>query len=147
MYEDVVTLFNRKVTDAGVLWYPTVIEGVHVAPESVAAEAGYGRARDDRAAVLIPYVWAGGAPCVGGKTYVPPKLWQKVEEPAAYVTFAGGEDFDFFITENWLGTEPVEDGAWPGGFYGYLAGQRDNVFAVTAVSRYKALPHFEVTGR
>ena len=51
MYEDVVTLFNRKVTDAGVLWYPTVIEGVHVAPESVAAEAGYGRARDDRAAV------------------------------------------------------------------------------------------------
>lgn len=147
MYEDVVTVFNRRVEDGKTQWYPTVIEGVHLAENCGAAEAGYGRGRDCRAAVLIPYIRMEGAPTVAGKLVLPPKLWRRVEEPAMYVTFAGGEDFDFFVGEDWLSTDPVDDGAFAGGFYSHMALTRDDVYAVTAVCRYDALPHFEVTGR
>ena len=147
MYEDVVTVFNRRVEDGKTRWYPTVIEGVHLAENCGAAEAGYGRGRDCRAAVLIPYVRMEGAPYAAGKLVLPPKLWRRVEQPEMYVAFAGGEDFDFFITEDWQSTDPVDDGTFDGGFYGYMARTRDDVFAVAAVCRYDALPHYEVVGR
>lgn len=147
MYEDTVTVFNRRVEEGKTTWYPTVIEGVHVDCSFAAASAGYGCGRDCKAAVMIPYIRMEGAPAVAGKLFLPPKLWRRVDEPAMYVTFTGGEDFDFFVTEDWVGTDPVEDGAYDGGFYGYMARTRDDVFAVAEVCRYDALPHFEVSGR
>ena len=148
MYEDVVTVFDRRRTEDGrILWYPTVIEGVHVDASFAAGEAGYGRSRDCKAAVLIPYIRMEGAPTVAGKLVLPPRLWRQVDLPEMYVTFAGGEDFDFFVTEDWQSTDPVADDAYEGGFYGYMARTRDGVFAVAAVCRYDALPHYEVTGR
>ncbi len=148
MYTDTVTVFNRRLTEDGkILWYPTVIEGVHVTRQFAAGEAGYGRAADYRADALIPYIMMDGAPCVAGKLFLPAKLWRRADEPEMYVTFAGGEDFDFFVTEDWQSTDPVEDGAFDGGFYAYMLSTRDGVFAVAAVCRYNALPHFEITGR
>ena len=147
MYEDTVTIFNRR-TDAGrTLWYPTVIEGVHVDMSLGAARAAYGRGRDCRAMALIPYFRTEGAPVVAGKLFLPPRLWRQTDCPEMYVTFAGGEEFDFFIPEDWGSAQPVEDDAWDGGFYGHMARSRGDVFAVDAVCRYNALPHFEITGR
>lgn len=147
MYEDIVTVFNRRVENGRTRWYPTVIEGVHVDREAAAGEAGYGRRYEGRAAVLIPYARIEGAPFVAGKMFLPPKMWRRAEGPEMYVTFAGGEDFDFFVTEDWQSTDAVDDDAWPGGFYAALARERDDVFAIAAVCRYGALPHFELTGR
>lgn len=147
MYEDTVTIFNRKVTEAGTVWYPTVAEGVQVSWDAAPAQAGYGWKQDDKAVALIPYIPQEGTPAVAGKLYLPPKMWQKVEEPDLYVTFTGGEDFDFFLLGLWPDGEPVGDGQWAGGFYDHLCRTRDGVFVVTGVHRYGALPHFEVTGR
>ena len=147
MYEDVVTVFNRRVENGGIRWYPTVIEGVQLSEQFAAGKAGYGRGRDSRAAVLIPYIRLDGAPTVAGKIVLPPKLWQRTDEPGLYVTFAAGEDFDLFLAGDWQSTEPVEDGAFPEGFYAHMANRRDDVYAVTEVCRYNALPHYEVTGR
>ena len=147
MYKDTVTVFNRRTVDGKILWYPTVIEGVHVDASFAGAEAGYGRKQDCRAAVLIPYIRLEGASAVAGKLVLPPRLWQQVDAPEMYLTFAGGEDFDFFITEDWQGTDPVADDGFDGGFYGHMAQTRDGAFAVASVCRYDALPHYEVVGR
>ncbi len=147
MYDDTVTVFNRKITETGPIWYPTVIEGVQFSWDAAPAPASYGWKRDDRAAVLVPYVPMEGAPLVAGKFYLPPKMWQRAAQPELYVTFAGGEDHDFFILGEWIDPEPAEDSRWPGGFYGHLCRTRDGVFAVTGVHKYGALPHFEITGR
>lgn len=147
MYQDTVTIFNRKITQAGAVWYPTVAEGVQLSWDAAPAAAGYGWKQGDRAVVLIPYVPMEGTPMVAGKLYLPPKMWQRVDEPELYVTFTGGEDFDFFIQGPWPDGEPVEDGKWDGGFYSHLCRIRDGVFAVTGCHKYNALPHFELTGR
>lgn len=148
MYEDVVTVFDRRTDrDGRILWYPTVIEGTQLSEQFAAGEAGYGRGRDGRAAVLIPYSRLDGAPVVAGKVVLPPKLWQRAEQPEMYLTFTGGEDFDFFMSGDWQSTEPVDDGAFPEGFYAHMARARDDVYAVTVVCRYNALPHYEITGR
>ena len=147
MYKDTVTVFNRRTESGKVLWYPTVIEGAHVDKTDAAGPGRYGWTQGGRAAVLIPYFRAEGAPTVAGKLYLPPRLWRRVETPEMYVTFAPGDEFDFFITGAWDGAAPVDDGQWPGGFYDGLCRERDDVYAVAAVCRYDALPHFEVTGR
>ena len=147
MYEDVVTVFNRKRTESGVIWYPTVIEGVQLSRGRTGALAGYGWKQAGQTAVLVPYVPGEGTCTVAGKIYLPPKMWQRVEEPELYITFTDGEDFDFFIPTAMPETEPVPDSTWPEGFYEHMCRERDGVFAVGGVHRYRALPHFEITGR
>lgn len=147
MYQDTVTIFNRKITQKGAVWYPTVAEGVQLSWEAAPAAAGFGWKQNDRAAVLIPYIPQEGTPAVAGKLYLPPKMWQRVDEPELYVTFAGGEDFDFFILGAWPELEPVEDAQRPGGFYEHMCRTWDGTFAVTGVHKFNALPHFELTGR
>ncbi len=147
MYGDTVTFFNRKATENGPVWYPTQAEGVHLVWDAAPAPAGYGWKQADRATVFVPYVTTEGAPLVAGKLYLPPKMWQKADQPELYVTFAGGEDHDFFIQGPWPGPDPVEDSQWPGGFYDYMCRIHDGVFAVTGAHKYGALPHFEIAGR
>lgn len=147
IFEDVVTVFNRKRSEEGTVWYPTVIQGVQLGWERAGGLAGYGWKQADRAAVLIPYVPMEGASTVAGKIYLPPKMWQRVREPELYVTFTEGEDFDFFIPEAWTEAESVPDGQWPEGFYEHMCRERDGVFAVGSVHRYGAIPHFEIEGR
>ena len=143
MFQDMVTVFNRR--DG--LWYPTVIQGVHVEHSAGAGPAAYGGQRADSVTVLVPYVPVDGAVTVAGKVYLPPKLWQKVEEPERFITFASGEQFDFFVLGPWEETGPVSDEGWPGGFFDHLNRSRDGVFAISSAQRFGALPHFEIVGR
>ncbi len=147
IYNDTITIFNRKKGQEGDVWYPTVIEGVQLSVERVQAAAGYGWKQTGETVALIPYVPLDGALTVKGKIYLPPKVWQKADEPELYVTFAQGEDFDFFVPGAWPEDEPVTDGTWPEGFYEHLCRERDGVWAVGSVHRYGALPHFEIVGR
>ena len=83
----------------------------------------------------------------GGKRYLTPLLWQAAEDPAAAFTFTMGEFFDFFIEGAWPDTEPVQDSAFPGGFYDHLNKTRDGVYAVSSAQQYSVIPHFEVFGK
>ena len=147
MYRDTITIFNRRTAGGETMWYPTVIEGVQLSVERALAAAGYGWKQAGRAVALAPYTPTEDVMTVGGKIYLPPKMWQRAEEPELYVTFTAGEDFDIFLPGPWTQTAPFGDGMWPGGFYEHLCRTRDGVFAVESVHRYRALPHFEIVGR
>ena len=143
MFEDVVTVFNRKED----LWYPTVLKGVEVQAVRSAEPAEYGGREAGRVTVLAPYIQQEGAAVIAGKTYLPPKSWRQMEQPEKYITFATGEQFDFFLHGLWEGTEPVRDDDWPEGFFGRMDRERDGVYAIASAARYEALPHFEIEGR
>lgn len=147
IYNDTITIFNRRTAGEETLWYPTVIEGVQLSVGQAQAAAGYGWKQAGQTVALVPYVPMEGTMTVGGKIYLPPKMWQRADEPELYVTFAGGEDFDFFLPGAWPEAGPFADGMWPGGFYEHLCRTRDGVWAVESVHRYGALPHFEIAGR
>ena len=151
MFHGTITLFNRRRgvgLGAGDVWYPTVIHGVQFMVGEAALAARYGQKRDDRALMLIQTGGERDAPTVGGKPYLPPKLWQAEEDHAKAVTFQAGEAFDFFTMWAWEGgTTPVNDSDYKTGFYDHLNKTRDGVYAVTDVARYTLIPHFEVTGK
>lgn len=136
MYKDVVTIFNRR----GDFWWPTVIEGVHLVADEAGLAARLGWQRDVKAMVLVPYEKG----CmVSGKQYVPPKIWREAALPEELITFQTGEEFDFFIEGAWEQGGPIEDD----GLYDRLRRTRDGVYALSAVTRFRALPHFEIMGR
>ena len=140
MFDETITLFNRR----GDEWYPTVIEGVQLNTDRGSITARYGRECEDRAVLLAPYA---DDDVVAGKTYLEPKKWRRLDEPGAFITFAGGEDFDFFLAGAWEGAGPVDDADFPRGFYDHMNRARDGVYAVTSVSKFNTIPHLEVTGR
>ena len=107
------------------MWYPTVVEGVKLLR--------------DRGVLLAPVI--DGA--VGGKVYVPPKVWAALETPEEAVTFAAGAAFDFILEGTW-DNGPVRDGDYPRGFYDHMNRVYDGVYAVAAVSRFDTIPHLEV---
>ena len=142
MFEAVVTVFNRKKTEKGDVWYPTVLEGVCLTVDRAAIAARYGAQTDDRALLHVPCQ----GESLGGKRYLPPKQWQASESPENAVTFTAGERFDFFIEGVW-GGGVAEDAAYANGFYDWINRERDGVYAVSSVARYGLIPHFEITGR
>ena len=142
MFQDMVTVFNRK--DG--LWYPTVMKGVEAQAAEGAEPAARGGERNSAVTVLVPYV-PGEPDTVAGKAYLSPKKWRQGLEPEKHVTFAAGEQFDVLLLGPWEGTEPIRDDTWPEGFFARLRRERDGVYAVTAVRRFRALPHFEIEGR
>ncbi len=144
MYDDTVTLFNRRENQGEILWYPTTLAGVYLSAGQAALEAGLGTMAGDRALLLVP---CQGSGVLGGKTYLEPAAWRRTDEPGGFLTFSAGAGFDFFITGLWEGSEPVPDRDYPGGLYQYLDRARDGVYAITAVARYQVIPHFEITGR
>lgn len=137
MYNDTVTVFNRK----GELWYPAVLEGVHLVVSRQALAARFGWQNAGRALLLVPVDRQG---LVGGREYAPPKAWRQAPDPSALVTFDEADGACFFIRGGWDGPCPVPDGE---GLYDSLNRRRDGVFALAGVTRYRALPHFEITGR
>lgn len=146
LYQDTVTLFNRRREPAGDVWYPTVLKGVRLIADRGTLASCRGSESQDRALLLIPYEERGGAVTVAGKTWLPPGKWQEAPAPEQAVTFAWGEMFDFFMDGVWE-EGPARDEDYPGGFYHSMNRALDGVFALSGAARFRALPHFEVTGR
>lgn len=146
MYQDTITLFNRKTGSrgAGDTWYPTVIHGVNLNIDRAAILAKYGPEAQDNAALSIRYAIKDGAVMVAGKPWMPPKEWDGTEDA---LTFASGTGFDFFWVGEWDGGIVSDEGYGTEGFYGYINRVYDYVFAITSVARYSVIPHFEILGK
>lgn len=132
------------------MWLPSVLEGVDLAVGRGAAARRWGAVSDDRALLGVRYEADGENIFVGGRLWLPPRLWRSLGEGerGRAVTFGGGESFDFFVPGRFDGGI-VSDADYDrdGGFYAFMNRTRDDVFAVTSVSRFFLIPHFEVTGK
>ena len=142
MFAEKVTVFNRL----GQVWYPAELAGVHVQADRGGGTAPIGARREDTLTVLVPYEPGEEAPKTGGRLYLPPRTWRAAADPERYVTFDPGPGGTVILLGPWE-EGAVEEDRWPEGFYGRMNRDRDGVFALTAVCRYEALPHFELTGR
>lgn len=151
MYQDTITLFNRKTGSEGDTWYPTVLHNVHLNVDKSAILAKYGPDAKDNAALHVRYtVQDDEKKMVGHKPWLPPNQWQNAQDPAQAVTFAGGDKFDFFWQGDWGNEIPVRDAdyASEGDFYTHMKLAHDFVFAISSVGGpYSVIPHFEIVGR
>lgn len=148
MYTDKITLFNRYAAENGDIWYPTVIEGVNLNIDRAAIIAKYGAQSSDSVILNIRYSFDGDNKTIAEKQWKPPKAWGELpnNELGAYLTFKGGTLFDFFYVGEWDET-PIPDSDYKNGFYNYVNGKYDNVYAVNTVSVFSVIPHFEILGK
>ncbi len=149
MYADTITLFNRYDDGIEDVWLPTVLKGVDLNIDKAAIIAKYGENSADSARLHVKCTVDDGAITVGGKTYLPPKLWkdQSMDQAKSSLTFASGQNFDFFIVGEWVSADPVDDGNYTDGFYNFCNKIYDFCFAITSVARYSLIPHFEIMAR
>lgn len=146
MYRDTITLFNRKPGERGRgdTWLPTVIRDVNLNIDRAAILAKYGPESQDNAQLNIRYNRAGQEILVAEKPWMPPKAWDGTEDS---ITFASGNNFDFFWLGEWTGGIVTDEQYGDEGFYNYMNRTKDYVFAVTAVALYTVIPHFEIMGK
>ena len=151
MYNDTVTLFNRKEGAEGDTWYPSVLRNVQINMDRAAIVAKYGAESADNAMLHVRYKPSSdGSRKVGEKQWLPPKIWDQVVDPAGFVTFTTGNRFDFFWFGDWGNETPVHDSDYfsDGDFYTYMNRKYDYVFAITSVGGpYSLIPHFEIMGK
>lgn len=148
MYSDTVTVFNRYESRLGDMWYPTVLYGVNVNVDKASVVERYGEQSKDNAIMNVRYKKVGDFKVIDGKPYVPPKEWDRQvnDSLASTITFTAGEKFDFFFVGEYP-TEPIADNDYIDGFYNYMNDTYDHVFAITSVSEFSVIPHFEILGK
>ena len=151
MYQDVITLFNRKPGDRGRgdTWFPTIIRNVNLNIDRAAIQAKYGPESQDNATLMVRYKEINGQITVAcdfdsEKTWMPPKEWDQTEDS---ITFTSGNSFDFFWVGEWDGGIVTDADYLDEGFYNYMNRSKDYVFAITSVARYSVIPHFEIMGK
>lgn len=146
MYQDTITLFNRKAGERGQgdTWYPTIIKGVNLNVDRAAILAKYGADSQDNAYLSILYKKSTHGILVADKPWMPPKEWDKTIDS---ITFTSGTNFDFFWKGEWVGGIVSDADYGTEGFYGYMNRTHDFVFAVSSVALYSVIPHFEIMGR
>lgn len=150
MYNDTVTLFNRKEGREGDTWYPTVIKNADLNIDKAAILEKYGQEAKDTAVLHIRYQNKDGKKIVSEKPWMPPKEWDAQLDPSKAITFTEGDRFDFFWLGEWESEEPIEDADYFAytDFYTYMNKTRDFVFAISSVGGpYSVIPHFEITGK
>lgn len=150
MFTDTITVFNYyKDSLKNVTWYPTVIHGVNLLIDKAAIVAKYGAESKDNAILNIHYKTVKGQIMVDGKTYLPPKQWERQtnDKLADSITFASGTEFDFFVLGEYSKKEPILDEEYRNGFFEEVKKEYDFVFAITSVAKYTVIPHFEITGK
>lgn len=155
MYSDVITLFNRRKTEGGDVWYPTILRNVYLNADRGAIIAKYGEQSTDNASLHVKYSTPEGKPVVTGhdgegntleKVYYPPKEWARLESFSDTITFGDGNEFDFFAVGEWA-DEPIQDNDYVDGLYNYMNSRYDHVYAITSVAKYSVIPHFEILAR
>ena len=150
MYKDTVTLFNRyRDQDRKTYWCPTVLHGANLNIDKASIIAKYGTESKDNVVLNIRYKLDKEKVMVGDKQWLPPKEWKRQAGSTSSdkLTFNGTQEFDFFYAGEWEGEEPVSDDNYTNGFYSYMNETYDYVFAVTNVSKFSVIPHFEVMAK
>ena len=162
MYQDTITLFNRKAGSAstGDTWYPTVIRGVNLNVDRAAMMEKYGTESKDSASLHIAFSKSGNKIIIAEKQWLPPKEWERKniagilgEDDLGEFVLGGADlvtanpDGDFFWLGEWK-NGIVNDADYKNeGFYGYMNRTYDYVFAVSAVAVYSVIPHIEIMGK
>lgn len=146
VYQETITLFNRKpgARGEGDIWYPTVIKNVNLNIDKAVIVAQYGPQSQDNALLNIRYRKDGNEILVADKPWMPPLEWDQTVDS---LTFASGTDFDFFWKGEWDGSITQDADYGDEGFYGYMNRTHDYVFAITSVSIFSVIPHFEIVGK
>lgn len=164
LYKQAITVFNRVKDPSGedVLWYPTVITGVHLIVDRSSAWDMNGGRSTDNARLHVRYtikheqakngIPAKNSVMIGDKVWLEPKEWRSAGDKTGLITFSFGnnDDFDFFMEGKHLIAQdriPIHDNEYRRGFYNEMNATHDNVFAITGVSKKNLIPHFEITGR
>lgn len=144
MYTDVITLFNRIPGAHGGpdTWMPTVIRGVSINIDRAAILAKYGAQCQDKAVVNIRYEMQGGQIIVASKRFQPTKEWSQTADTLTLTPVK-----DFVWAGEWDGGVVSDADYGTEGFYGHMNRTKDNVFLISSVARYSAIPHFEVVGK
>lgn len=170
IYKQTVTLFNRVTDDSDDSFFiPTVLNGVHLIIDHSATWNMYGGQQSDNIRLHVRYLLSNGNVMIADKEYVEPKDWKRLTNLDDVITFRYGNDndFDFFVKGEFepdagslvdeitvdgkqvtLSTGFISDSYYDRyGFYNYLNKMYDHVFAVTSVSQYNLIPHFEIMAR
>ena len=149
MYRDTVTLFNRYRTKSTDIWLPTILHNVNLNADRAAMVKQYGETSKDKAVLSVRFFVEDAVKLIENKMYLPPKEWERLsgDDLSQYITFDFGNNFSFFIEGEWGdGKTPISE-ADHGGFYTYMNSQHDNVFSVSSVSAFSAIPHFEILAK
>lgn len=133
MYKDTVTVFNFY----GGKWFPTVIENTELQKTSGIRQNNSGVSSSDNALLFVQCQ----DDVVGGKAYLPPKVWQKSEDKENAVTFS--EDAFFVLGEF---SELANDEDYEDGYFAHMSENCDYCYKITSVKKFKNIPHFEIGG-
>lgn len=150
MYNDTVTIFCRSTSTGETVWYPHVVYGVNLQVDRAAIVAKYGEQSQDAAALNIRYAVEDGKVMVWDKPWLASKAWesQTEDEKSRSIKFTPGQSFDFFAAGVWDDDTPVHDSDYGiDGFYDYVNKVSDYVYAITSVTKYDTIPHFEIMGK
>ena len=153
LYKQTVTLFNRvsqiHQPDES-LWYPTVLRNVHLITDESASWNNNGGTKTDNVRLHVRYQISSEGVLVEGKPYYLPKEYRRLLRPEDAITFQfGTKDYDFFIEGEFDEFPvPISDASFSRrGFFDYMNAKYDHVFAITSVSKYNLIPHFEIMAR
>lgn len=149
MYTDTITLFNRYKSSSGEMWYPSVLRNVNLTMDKSSIVAKFGAESKNKAVLNIKYKNADGKKQIDDKTWLPPKEWQNQEKNLleSSLTFANGQQFDFFFAGEYESDKTILDDDFKDGFYNYMKSQYDFVFSVEEAVFYSVIPHFEIVGK
>lgn len=148
MYKDTVTLFNRYVDSMGnTMWFPHVLTNVNFNADKSVIVSKYGEESKDNAVLNVKYQNVDYKKIICGKPYLNPLEWEKQvnDELSKSITFAQGNDFDFFMLGDYGSEEMIKDDK--GTFFRDIQQEYDNVYAITSVAEYTVIPHFEIVGK
>lgn len=150
MFSDTATIFNRYESRLGDVWYATVLHNVQFNMDKAAIIAKYGAESQDNAVLNIHYQAVDGKKMIGGKEWLPPKVWDRQVNDMLpkTITFSSGQSFDFFMLGEWDGPEVISDESYTEGFYDYMNNRYDYVFAITSVGGpYSVIQTFQIMGK
>mgnify|MGYP007133742702 CR=1 FL=1 len=133
--------------DSMICWVPVLLDGVHLMIDRSIIISTYGEQASDNAMLNVRYAKSGEDAIIGGLRYCKPKEWMMLESFDDAISFKFGDEFDFFIEGDYTELGVVFDDDYRNGFYNHMNRNYDNVFAITAVSKYNLLPHFGITAR
>lgn len=152
IYKQTVTLFNRYTEGDKTYWVPNVLENVHLVIDKSSVRDTYGGKSSDNARLHVRYVTSGKDVYIGEKIWYEPSVWKEKGCPCTALTFSYGkhEDFDFFVEGECAeaASGVIDDDDYERkGFYNFMNAKYDNVFAISSVSKYNLIPHFEIGAR
>lgn len=146
MYRDSITLFMRKPSNGVDTWKAARLENVDLNADRGAIIRQYGANSTDTAQLHIKYTVANNQIKIGRYTYLEPKKYTQSSTDDG-ITLASGNNFGFFIEDEWDGSNTISDADYPDGFYNYANQRFGRCYAITSVARYSVIPHFEVLAK